>query len=150
MTGINVITAAFEKTLKRFPEARRSIVDRAASAIDARVRDEVGARINDRHGRIASYQRKRIGSGGGYGVVEADTGTVSGSLTKGALTNYLERGHRIRRPKSSGARGYRPRINLAYVSGRWFYKQVEPEAERIAVQAANEICAELAHMLEGG
>lgn len=150
MAGINVITDALERTLKQFPEARRAAVERATAAIENRVRDEIGARINDSQGRIASYQRIRIGSGGGYGVVEANKGTATGSLAKGALTNYLERGHRIRSPKSSGSKGYKPRIKMAHVPGRWFYAAAEAEAERIALDQAKKVCAELAHMLEGG
>lgn len=150
MAGINVITDALERTLKKFPEARRAAVEQATTAIKGRVRGEIGARINDSHGRIASYQRERIGSGGGYGVVESDKGAASDSLAKGALTNYLETGHKIRQPKSPGAKGYHPRIKKAHVPGRWFYRAAEQDAERIALEKANEVCAELAHMLEGG
>ena len=148
MAGIEVITEALERTLRKFPEARRTAIAQATAAIESRVRGEIGARVNDSHGRIASYQGKRLGSGGGYGVVEADKGAATGSLAKGALTNYLETGHRIRRPKSPGAKGYRPRIKTAHVPGRWFYRAAEQDAERIALLYFRTATSKLCHRSE--
>lgn len=148
MQSVNVITEAFEKALKNFPGLRKEAIARATTLAKAKVRTEISGRVNDSHGKIAGWQTTREGSGGGYGVVEAQKG-ATGNDSPGAITNYLEHGHKIRSPKSSGAKGYRPRIHVASVSGRWFYHAAEADVNRIAVDAANEVCSALAKTLGG-
>ena len=148
MQSVNVITEAFERALKKFPELRKAAIDRATTLAKARVRSEVSSRVNDSHGKIAGWQTTREGSGGGYGVVEAQKG-ATGKDSPGAITNYLESGHKIRSPKTSGAKSYRPRINVAAVSGRWFYRSAEADINRIAVQAADEVCSGIVKEIEG-
>lgn len=157
MQSVNVITEAFERALKRFPKLRQEAIKKATALAEAKVKTAISGRINDSKGEIAGWQTSREGSGGGYGVVKAQKGTVlrsrkSGKTVEvrpGAITNYLESGHKIRSPKTSGAKGYRPRINVAAVSGRWFYRSAEADINRIAVQAADEVCSGIVKEIEG-
>ena len=148
MQQINVISEAFEMALRQLPELRGAAMSKATSMMRERVRAEISGRLNDSHGKIAGWQTTRIGSGKGYGVVEADN-EKSGRNSPGAITNYLESGHKIRTPRERGAKGYRPRIRVASVSGRWFYRAASADAERILLNCANEVCASLAHTLGG-
>lgn len=82
--------------------------------------------------RCSTFERKNGG------------GTGEGSV--GAITNYLESGHKIRPP--GGGKDYRPRINVPYVKGYFFYEAAGVEAERIALEEAERFADELADMLE--
>ena len=89
-----------------------------------------------------------VGSGGGYAAIRpVDTST--GDNSPGAITNYLESGHKIRRP-SGLARRYRSRIRKAYVDGYHFYQKAETRVEAKAIKLAQEFADKLAKRIEGG
>ncbi len=58
-------------------------------------------------------------------------------VTSADITQYLEKGHRIR-PPSGRAKRYQPRIRSGrlYVPGRQFHSWTKPDAMRAAVPAA--------------
>ena len=72
----------------------------------------------------------------------------SGRDSPGAITRYLEVGHRIRKPKKAGAKGYRPRIRVAAVAGRFFYKSADAQKEGIINAELKKLEKELAENLD--
>ncbi|MCH5279541.1 MAG: hypothetical protein J1E60_07095 [Christensenellaceae bacterium] len=148
MQEIKILEENFEKALRKSPELRRKAMELATKRAHQTVHTSIGGKLNDSHGKIAGWQVIRLGSKGGYGVVKA-TNTSSGANSPGAITNYLEHGHKIREPKKRGAKGYRPRIHTASVNGRWFYRVVAADVNRITLDAANEVCKGIADIIEG-
>ena len=114
----------------------------------ARLDTEIASRVRDTHGKIRGWQEIRIGSKAGYGVI-APVRDSSGRDSPGAITRYLEVGHRIRNPKKAGAKGYRPRIRVAAVAGRFFYKSADAQKEGIINAELKKLEKELAENLEG-
>lgn len=148
MPELTVIDESIENALKKFPQLRQRAVESMAKRMKQELDTEISTRINDSHGKICGWQTIRVGSKGGYSVIEPIKGG-NGKNSPGAITGYLERGHRIRPPKNNGSKGYRPRIRTSYVNGRWFYNSVEKRRDSILLEEANKISEELAATLEG-
>lgn len=146
--GLEKLDEDLQKLLDEIPEARRTMHERIAKTLQDEVRAEVDASgINDKSGKIKSWQEARVGSGGGYAAVSAAKGKT-GPNSPGAITNYLENGHRIRQPSGKSKR-YRPNIKKPYVDGYHFYQRVRSRAEAIAISEAEKYADEIARKLEG-
>ena len=117
--------------------------NRLKEALDSRI---TASGLRDIHGKVRSWQVQYRGSGGGY-VALRPTNTSTGDNSPGAITNYLEHGHRIR-PRGTG-KGYRPRIRVAYVNGYHFYRVTQGEAGEILRAEGKAFCEKLAKGLEG-
>ena len=105
--------------VQRKPADQRAIHEKLGARMLTGLRGNVSGMLNDAHGHVAGWQSKYVGSGGGYAAVRAiDSST--GPNSPGAITNYLENGHAIRRPRGRSP-GYRPRVRVLYVSGHGFY-----------------------------
>lgn len=148
MPELTIIDESIENALKKFPELRQRAVENIAKRMKQELDLEISTRLNDSHGKIRGWQAIRIGSRGGYSVIEPIKGN-NGKNSPGAITGYLERGHRIRGPRKTKGKGYRPRIHTPYVDGRWFYKSVDGRRDSILLEEANKISKELAAALEG-
>lgn len=135
------------KALDSVPGARRQLHQEIAEMAKRDVDSEIAATVNDSSGKIREWQESHVGSGGGYAAVRA-TDSSSGSNSPGAITNYLENGHRIR-PPSGAAKRYRPRIRQPYVDGRHFYQEAQSAAEADALALAEGFADRLAERLEG-
>ena len=136
----------FTALLKKFPEKRKEF----HAQMTERLVREVGQQIfmsglNDENGTVESWQGGRTGSGGGYSAVSAVIGKV-GPDSPGAITNYLENGHRIRPPGPS----HRSRVRVAYVNGYHFYKYTGELAQAIAANEAQKFVDEVSKMVEEG
>lgn len=121
--------AACEREVQHKRADQRAIHERLGAQMLTGVRGNVAGMLNDAHGHVAGWQQKYIGSGGGYAAVRA-TDTASGPNSPGAITNYNENGHAIRRPKGKTPR-YRPRIYMLYVNGRGFYNAYRGQLNRM-------------------
>lgn len=148
MPELIFIDESIENALKKFPKLRRRAVGNIARRMKQELDTEISTRLNDSHGKIRGWQTIRFGSMGGYSVIEPIRGE-SGNDSPGAITGYLERGHRIRRPRETGGKGYRPRIRTPYVNGRWFYNNAGKRRDSVLLEEANKISEELAATLEG-
>ena len=104
---------------------QRAIHERLGARMLSGVRGNIAGRVNDAHGKIAGWQAKYVGSGGGYAAVRA-VDTSTGAKSPGAITNYLENGH-ARRPPSGKNPRYVPRIHVLYIAGRGFYDAYRPQ-----------------------
>lgn len=121
--------AACKAETERKHADQRAIHDKLGARMLAGVRGNVAGRLNDARGRVAGWQQKYIGTGGGYAAVRA-VDSSTGPNSPGAITNYNENGHAIRRP-SGHAPGYRPRIHVLYVNGRGFYDAYRAQLPRM-------------------
>jgi len=126
----------FRSLQKDIPGLRREMHTRAAKAIQLRVRGEIRASINDRHGKIQNWQEHYVGSGGGYAAVRPVAGGERGK-NPGAITNYLESGHRVRLPSGKAKRWRKSRAKQYTVRGYHFYRRIRTQAQAIAIEAAD-------------
>ena len=140
------IGAAFDKILQEFPERRRELHERVGRAVQRELQQQIASSgINDSSGRVRRWQVVHVGTGGGYAAVRPEKGKT-GADSPGAITNYLEGGHRIASPR--GGKNYRPRLRVSYVSGYHFYVNTSMRAESIAIGEAEAWADEIARELE--
>lgn len=134
-----------DKLLKDFPQMRRNLHEQFADVIKSHVDSEIGNSLKDGNGKIRRWQGKYVGSGGGYAAVRT-VDTSIGKNSPGAITNYLENGHKIRRPTGKN-RYYKPRRKKIYVDGFHFYakssKTIENDIMSIAEKFADELVNKL-------
>lgn len=142
------LAQTLEDAGKAGKKVQREAHEKFAVTMLAGLRGQVAGRINDANGRIAGYQQKYVGSGGGYAAVRA-TDSSTGANSPGALTNYLENGHAIRRPSGSAKR-YKPRIRTLYVAGRGFYAAERGQLATTAQQVADQMANAVTDTIEGG
>ncbi|QEY34618.1 hypothetical protein FL966_05880 [Caproiciproducens galactitolivorans] len=150
---LDVLTADLDALLKEFPQKRREL----HGCLGRMLQEEVNAQIaqagfKDGGEKLKSWQEMKVGSGGGYTAVRP-TKSATGSNSPGAITNYNEAGHKIRKPKAvhkgNKKYRYRPKINVPYVDGRNFYEAARRNVEAKAIQIVEEFVDELAKELEG-
>ena len=147
--GIDKLDSDLEDMLKSAPEARRELHEKIAKRIKSEVNVQIDASgINDENGTIKRWQEERVGSGGGYAAISAVSGAV-GDNSPGAITNYLESGHKTRGPTGTAKRRRRGQAKKAYVDGFHFYQSAGGRAESIAIAAAETFADDLRKKLEG-
>lgn len=145
------LTGRLDKLLNQFPEERRKLHEEIAEIAKREVDTQIVASgINDANNKIRGWQEARVGSGGGYAAVSAVKGKgLTGDNSPGAITNYLEGGHRIR-PPSGQAKRYKPAIKTPYVDGRHFYKEARYAVEAKIIGLVERFAEDLVSRIEGG
>lgn len=145
---LRFLSLKLEQAGKAGKEEQRAVHEELAGAMLSSVRGIIGGCIYDTHGKIQGYQDKHVGSKGGYAAVRPNK-KPGGPNGAGAVTNYLENGHAIRRPGGSAKR-YKPRIRTLYVAGNGFYAAARGHLgnmqQRIALRIANAVT----DTIEGG
>lgn len=140
--SIAALDRSFEQILDEFPQQRRTLHERVGKAIQRELQSQITASgVNDPHGKVRRWQVLHVGSKGGYAAIRPD------DSDSGAITGFLEQGHKIASPR--GGKGYRPRIKVAYVNGYHFYSATSQRAESIAIAEAEDWADSLARKLEG-
>lgn len=136
--------ARWQDTAAQVPGLKETLLERVGRRVREEVRGAVGrSGLSDPRGRVKLWQNPHTGSGKGYVAVRADSVEVAAGykdrqrLNAGALTNFLSSGHRVRGP-SGRAERYRPRARMTRVKGLDFYGKAKAEAEKIAVQEAED------------
>ena len=142
----------WDRLLEIVPEARREAVESAGEAVkrllDAQIQ-RADLSSGEAKGRVISWQRIRLGSGGGWAAISPTKGTVYSwdqragfgarvrqhtwhgkPVTARQVTIWLERGH-----------GVRP---SGYVTGRQFYAGTRDDAQQIALKAADKVLCRIA------
>lgn len=146
--GLNQLDSDLESILKELPEARRELHERIAKVTKEEVDTKINASgLKDSSGKIKGWQESTVGSGGGYAAVRAEKGTT-GANSPGAITNYLESGHKIREP-SGKSDTYRPKIKKPYVDGYHFYQSANTTVEAKAIAAVEQFSEDIRKKLEG-
>ena len=72
--GLDRLVESWDKLLQRFPEEKRSALDRLGQELLQRVRREIGG-----SGKVAGWQAPHLGSEGGYVAVRAKPGAARGT-----------------------------------------------------------------------
>ncbi len=148
LTQFNQLDEAFQEILDKIPGRRRELHEKIADVLKEEVSIQIAqSGLKDNSGRISEWQQQYVGSGGGYAAVRA-TDKSTGNNSPGAITNYLENGHKIREP-SGKSKKYKPRIKKVYVDGYHFYKNTKSRSESKAIAAAEEYAKEITDILEG-
>ncbi len=129
----NILEGNHDKLRELHEDLADMLEDTVRAAIDQ-------SGMKDGGGKIKRYQVKYVGSRGGYAAVRPDD-SQSGPNGPGAITRYLEQGHRI--PRARGGKGYRPRIKRSYVDGYHFYQSAGPIAEAKAIRMVEEFADKL-------
>lgn len=148
LEGLKKLDEDLKTLLEEFPEARKKLHERLAKIAKEDVDRQINTSgINDSIGKVKGWQESHVGSGGGYAAVRPEKGKT-GPNSPGAITNYLESGHRIRGP-SGKSKYYRPRIKKPYVDGYHFYQSASVAVESKAIAEAKKFVEEMAKKLEG-
>lgn len=145
--GLEKLNEDLEAILRESGEMRRALHGEFADMAQNEVHKSVAESLNDSHGHIRAWQKQYVGSGGGYAAVCAENGSA-GAKSPGAITNYLENGHKIR-PAGGETKRRRTRIRTAYVDGRFFYASAAPGVEAGALKIAEDFAGKLAEKLGG-
>lgn len=145
LSSMPEVTKRLENLLQAFPEMRREFYEQAAAIMQEEVQEQVSQSVNDEKGKVKNWQEKSVGSGGGYARTKAAK-TPSGSNGAGAITNYLNSGHKIRGLSKSRQKGtkYRPRIRMPYVEGKRFYQRAAVSSEARLIHLMDDFVNELA------
>ena len=144
ISGLEKLDKALADMLEEFPEARREMHERIAEKVKQNVRGNISS--SGLGGRIAGCQEGFVGSQGGYAAVRAISGLGPRGRadSPGAITNYLENGHRIRPLGKT-----KSRAKVPYVNGYHFYAKSQEQAQAIAITEAEQMLDEPAQRLEG-
>ncbi len=145
--GLSDFENDLEKILNDSPSARRDLHERIGNIIKEEVDSKIATSgLKDNNDNIKEWQNVHIGSGGGYAAVRAEKGST-GNSSKGAITNYLENGHKIVRPSGSN-KNYRPNIKKPYVDGYHFYQSASTSVESKVLSEVERFVDELSKKLE--
>ena len=144
----------WEDFIEEWPEVKRFALLTMGSSVLKEVQDQVVRQgVNDSRGRIRRWQDMRVGSHNGYVAVSPVSEDVAvikdGKTTARDITRYVDQGHTIRSPSGTAAR-YTPRIKSGrtYVPGRRFYSWARMDAQKIALEAADEAVRELCDAID--
>lgn len=151
-----------KEILLRAPEQQRALHERLGTALLDEVRHRAPISIKGHslghgeyheRGTLRRWQTKYIGTRGGYAAIRAAE-TPKGVNGAGAITNYVENGHRVGRAGYGvSARTRRRRRQygmippLSFVNGRGFYHKAHATAARLLTQAAERWADEIAREL---
>lgn len=149
--GLQELDRALGGLLKTLPGARRELHHDLAALLKEEVDANITESVVDSRGKIRRWQQPHVGSRGGYAAIRAigsTEGAPTGKDSPGAITNYLESGHKIRLP--GGGKRYRPKINVLYVNGRHFYQSTRRTAEPKAMRLARDFADRVGEGIAGG
>ena len=145
--GIDQLLRSWDALLKAFPAMKAELLDKMGQQMLSDVQQEIGGR-----GNVAGWQARHVGSKLGYVAVRPKANTYQ--TTKGGtryavgyITNAFEGGHKIRKPQ--GGKGYRPRIKVAAVSGRWSYDAVRRQLAGMSQEDVDTLMTLITDGLEG-
>ena len=137
----------WDELVRRFPGEKRALLERLGPKMLQAVRQQIGG-----SGKVAGWQAPYMGSGGGYTGVRARADTYQ--TTKGGkryavgyITNRIEGGHRISKPR--GGKNYTSRVQVAAVPGLWFYDAVRQGLPSMAQGEISDLLEIITAGLEG-
>ena len=144
--------AYYDKFIERLPAIKTQAIYAAGKALQQEVQAQVDQQgINDGFGRVKRWQQVHLGSKGGYAAVrpgkEATDSTWRGkAVDSRQITKWLERGHAVRQPSTTGGRFYggektvlassRKYGLFGVVKGKQFYSYARLTGEKKALDAA--------------
>lgn len=148
LSGLREWTDKLDKVLKEFPDMRRQAHEELGDELKKLVGANVRATVEHNPGEVISWQEKYVGSGGGYAAIRARTGAhPTKGENYGALDNYVDGGHAVRKPSGTSSR-YRSRKIYSRVEGKDYYAQARATASAVAIQAAERLVEKMKRMLD--
>ena len=156
--GLDELIESLQDVAEDFPRVRREFHEAVAEEIREEVLKSLGSRAKSSTGKVAGWQESVVGTLGGYAAMRPRKGKDDGedegqgkkdkkSYAYGYITNALENGHAISRPRKA-RKGYRARIKKRYVLGLHFYERAKPLAEKRAIDGANRLADTIKQKLE--
>lgn len=159
--SLNNLSAQMNRVLAHAPELQREIHEKLGVRLLDIVRHRTpislkGHRISavsyHERGTMRNWQSKYIGSRGGYAAVRA-TDTPTGKNGAGAITNYVENGHRARiggmyASQRTKRRWRQHGASRSFVDGRGFYRATQDDAARLLSRAAAQLASQIAEEFE--
>ena len=155
------LSERLQQIVRDAPDQQRALHERLGTALldDVRHRAPISAKGHSlghgeyhERGTLRRWQTKYIGSKGGYAAIRAAE-APKGVNGAGAITNYVENGHRVgSRHQGVSARTRRRWKQYdvpiqSFVSGRGFYHAAQETADRLLTQAAEQWADEIAREL---
>lgn len=120
----------FNELIRRFPDARRELVENAGEKMYQNVINNITSSVKEGTGNLKSGVEKAIGSGGGYAAVRADHNIAPHS-------HLIENGHKVVRNGQI----------VGWVPGKHMYRnalnQLESELQQDAEQMVNTLVGEI-------
>jgi hypothetical protein len=144
--GLDELEKDIADLIKSFPDMQRELHEGFADAIKKKVDSEIVVSLKNGASKIKRWQGRYVGSYGGYAAVRA-VDTSTGAESPGAITNYLENGHKIRKPTGRNKR-YKPRINKIYIDGYHFYSKASNNLEADIIKISERFANKIKNKLE--
>ena len=154
--SLSALAQQFDFLLDAIPVMRRELFTQISGMMQTKVNASIGSTVG---GRVPGWQKRHVGSGGGYARYKADfTSTVANrNVTGGHITQFLEHGHVTRRALHLDRKGRRAIKSTplksgsgqSYVAGRYFYRAAKTPAIVESQQMALAYADRIAAMLKG-
>lgn len=149
---LDAFDRAFDAVVKgdeKLKALKRKFLEQAGREIQGDVvRNIAGSGMKNGGGPLAAWQTYTVGSKGGYVAVRA-VKDATGANSPGAITNYTENGHKIRRPSGTAKVKRRSRAEVPAVRGYHYYRAARDNAEPLAQRLAGELRDALAREMGG-
>ena len=143
---LDELIGSLQDVAEDFPRVRREFHEAVTEEIREEVLKSLGSRAKSSTGKVAGWQESVVGTLGGYAAMRPRKGK-NGKYAYGYITNALENGHAISRPRNN-RKGYRARIKKRYVLGLHFYERARPTAEKRAIDGANRLADTIKQKME--
>jgi|GEM_PF-499392 len=173
--GFHELDQALNTILKEISGVRQELHDRLSKMLKEEVDRSIDqSGLNDSHNKIKNWQEERVGSKGGYAAIRPKKGPgLVGPNSPGAITNYLEHGHKgrpsrkqaqelqgmkearrreVQRRTKGGRFARKTTVVLdtrKWVPGYFFYADARKQVESKAIEIAEKFVDEFAKKLEG-
>lgn len=144
--GLDELIGSLQDVAEDFPRVRREFHEAVTEEIREEVLKSLGSRAKSNTGKVAGWQESVVGTLGGYAAMRPRKGK-NGKYAYGYITNALENGHAISRPRKA-RKGYKARVKKRYVLGLHFYERAKPLAEKRAIDGANRLADTIKQKLE--
>lgn len=144
--GLDELIQSIQDVAEDFPRVRREFHEAVAEEIREEVLKSLGSRAKSNTGKVAGWQESVVGTLGGYAAMRPRKGK-NGKYAYGYITNALENGHAISRPRKA-RKGYKARVKKRYVLGLHFYERAKPFAEKRAIDGANRLADTIKQKME--
>lgn len=124
----------FEELLKRFPNARRELVENSGDKMYEKVMSNINKQTHEDTGNLKDGVQKVVGSGKGYSAVRPD-------WQKAPHTHLIENGHKIVRGKGKNSKV------VGWAPGKHMYRNalsdLADELERDAEETLEKLVGEI-------
>ena len=155
LSGLDRLLNWLDDLREEHPRRKRQLLDRLGKALQRTAAEQAAASgMKNGGGRVPGWQKYHLGSRLGYTAVRpvgGKEGAETGPNGPGAVTNYTENGHAIRRPSAvrRGGYRYRPRIKVAAVRGYHYDARSERSALAACEAESRAWCEEMGREMGG-